>query len=294
MQEKWHSWFDYRWGAWLFVTCDACSWFRDRRDHFDAEAIHADRWLLLGILFASITPTLWHSLRQDVVRIRQFGRNPRATWSQHLHSLLSHSFVACVLLASYGRVWNFDDIGFRTVSPWSWTILLGLLYYSFWNLAQTLIGKFCYPAGDSAEEVLRRVWIANFLPRGRIAQVLQVFGSAVLGPIHEEIVYRGFLVYFLGNLTGHPTLAILVGLVLCITVHLYQGFWAIPYHVLFYATVVTILYSPAGLLTAVVMHVANSLHHALTLPAHAKANLAALRQVRCRNRSEAAALQQTS
>lgn len=293
MQEKWHSWFDYRWGAWLFATCVACGWFRDRHDEFDAAAIHADRWLLMGILFASITPTLWSALRHDVVCTSQQIRNPRATWSKHVHALLSHSFVACILVASYGRVWNFADIGFRTESPLSWTILLGLLCYSPLNLAQTLLGKFCYPAEDSAQELFQRVWIGYFLPRGRIAQLLQVFETAVLGPIHEEIVYRGFFVYMLGNLSGYPALGVLVGLVLCITVHLYQGYWGIPYHVLFFAAVVVIMYSPAGLLTAIVMHVTNNLQHAFTLPAYAKEYLSERRQARCRKRSETNTLKQT-
>lgn len=194
--------------------------------------------------------------------------------------MFSHSFVACLLVTTYGRVWTWAEIGFLTTAPWSWTIPVGLLFYRFASLAGGAITNWFTPAEESAVQIFRSVSIGCFLPRGRTAQMLQLVNQAILGPIHEEIVYRGFFVFFLGQLTGYPTLSIAFGLILCVTVHLYQGYWAIPSHALFFAIAVAIMYSPAGLLTVIVMHVANNLHHAWTLPGYVENYRAYLRDKR--------------
>lgn len=278
MQEKWHSWFDYTWGIWICATWIACGWFRERRYDFSPEAVAADRWLLLGILFASLLPVLWYSLRFFTWTPVQ--RYPRLTWSRLVHALLGDSFVTCVLLATYGRVWTLAEIGFRTEPPWNWTILFGLLCYRFSYLAHAALARWTEPPAQADLQYLRQSRVHYFLPRGRTAQVLSGLLIALLGPIHEEIVYRGFLVYMLGNLTGQTVLAILFGLVLCLWVHLYQGWRAMLGHFLFYASAITILYSPAGLLAVLVMHIANNLHHVLTLPGSIQQLLAWLREER--------------
>jgi hypothetical protein len=264
MQEKWHSWFDYRWGAWLFATLATCSWFRERQVDVFPDAITFDRWLLLAILFGSILPTLWYSVQLKSGRARR--QVPRATWSGQVHALLSFTFVALVLLATYGRVWNFAEIGFRTTPPWNWTILLGLLCYRFLHLTEGWLARMFEGPAEQSASVFQRVWIGHFVPRGRLAQAMQVLLVGFVGPLHEEIVYRGFFVFMLSNLTGRAEIGIACGLILCVMGHLYQGVRSIPSHVLFYAASVALMFSPAGLLTALVMHIANNLHHAIALP----------------------------
>jgi len=261
MREKWHSWFDYRWGLWAGLTWMACGYFRQRQWELEAESILIDRWLLLVFLVLRELPTWWYSVRMALRRPHDKSRElqvTRATWVVPMHHMLGHIFVLCVLIASYGRVWTFADVGFRTASPWSWTILVGLLCCRFMIMAQDVLARFLYRQNAELEEQHHRLFVSMQLARGRVAQILDVINSGIVCPIHEELVYRGFLVYMLANLTQLPWLAILFGLVLCLIVHLYQGWWAIPAHILFYATFVALLFSPAGLLAGISMHVANN------------------------------------
>ncbi|WP_425617004.1 CPBP family intramembrane glutamic endopeptidase [Anatilimnocola sp. NA78] len=261
MREKWHSWFDYRWGLWAAVTWAACGYFRQRQGELEADSILIDRWLLLVFLLLRELPTWWYSV-QMLLR-RPDDKSPefqvtRATWVAPVNHMLGHIFVLCVLVASFGRVWTFADVGFRTASPWSWTILVGLLCCHFMIKAQNVLAGFLYRQNAELEEQQRRMFVTMQLARGRVAQVLDVINSGIVCPIHEELVYRGFLVYMLANLTQLPWLAILFGLVICLIVHLYQGWWAIPTHILFYVGFVALLFSPAGLLAGISMHVANN------------------------------------
>jgi hypothetical protein len=53
--------------------------------------------------------------------------------------------------------------------------------------------------------------------------MLSHFNTAFLGPAFEELVYRGFFVYFVGETVGSMALGVLTGLLLCLWMHLHIG-----------------------------------------------------------------------
>jgi membrane protease YdiL (CAAX protease family) len=64
--------------------------------------------------------------------------------------------------------------------------------------------------------------------------------SLVVSVIAEEMLYRGYLVLLLGNLTGQVFLFAVISIVLSVIVHLYQGLWAIPFHIIMASSLVAI------------------------------------------------------
>ena len=124
-----------------------------------------------------------------------------------------------------------------------------LLYASVCHLGSRLLGS------ENFDEVaflaVRATW-----PRHPVAKGVNFVATCLFNPVIEEIMYRGILVSLFGTLIGSYLVSVTIGIFLCLGAHLYQGTRALPYHGLFYAFSVFLLFSPLGLVGAIGMHFA--------------------------------------
>jgi membrane protease YdiL (CAAX protease family) len=84
-----------------------------------------------------------------------------------------------------------------------------------------------------------------------------------LGVIGEELLYRGYLVLFLGNETNSVLLWALLSVVLSMATHLYQGRSLIVYHLLFATIAVSMTVLTGSIVMSTTMHLYANLTSAL-------------------------------
>jgi hypothetical protein len=184
----------------------------------------------------------------------------RATTSEVTIGFFGKLLVAAALVGSYDYPcrehvgWSASDTGVVSPLVAGIAVILGAAAsLPYLRLLAAL------PRGSRGPQVASRradlAVLGQNLPRGRFWRGLNLFKLVLLGPLLEEVVWRGFFVYRLGNLIGSVAAAIAIGLALCLCVHLYQGAHCIGRHIAFYTIVVTLLYSPLGLTAAVGFHV---------------------------------------
>ncbi len=75
-----------------------------------------------------------------------------------------------------------------------------------------------------------------------------------LGVLAEELVYRGYLVLFLGRETGALALCAVISILLSVIIHLYQGRSTILFHFLFAILVVSLAIGTKSILLPVGIH----------------------------------------
>lgn len=103
------------------------------------------------------------------------------------------------------------------------------------------------------------------LPRGKLAQLAGGFRCVCSSPLFEELVYRGFFVFHFSQLASSVFLAVFVGWLLCVVVHLYQATGRILSVTIFYGVATGLLFSPVGLLGAIGFHSGCNLEYVLRL-----------------------------
>jgi membrane protease YdiL (CAAX protease family) len=113
--------------------------------------------------------------------------------------------------------------------------------------------------GSSAVDEIAFLAARAGWPRHPAAKAVDVVATCLLNPVTEELMYRGILVLLFGSLIGSYVFSISIGLLLCLGAHLYQGPRQLPYHALFYAFTVALLFSPLGLVGSVGLHFAGDL-----------------------------------
>ncbi len=159
-------------------------------------------------------------------------------------------------------LWYFDrpqlvDFGLgRGDIPFVFAFLLGFASYV------VLIGLYKYIVrflGMERRElansyvVLRCIWPRSERRRRKLLAVL------LANPFTEELIYRGFLVFYLGHLFDSILLFSIVGLVVCLTIHLYQGVKMLHFHALFCIASILMLLSPLGLVGCFGFHLAGDI-----------------------------------
>jgi membrane protease YdiL (CAAX protease family) len=92
-------------------------------------------------------------------------------------------------------------------------------------------------------------------PRRRSHKIFAAVFIMGFNPFTEELVMRGILIHQWGLLLGSAVIPVIVGLVLNALLHGYQGWRMQPWHAMYFATSVALLYSPWGLIAAVTAHV---------------------------------------
>ena len=239
----------------LFVCLLLSEAFSAFLAHTDPAIHRHDQWCVLAALFLLQIPVLgyslwlWRSMATAVPR-------PFLKYRPGLKELIWRRLFLelptfLVLGASYGYIWEWRDIGGN--SPYE-LFVGGVAAWAILKLQGLRRGA------DRPIDDIHREWkfaaarIKYHLPRGsRFTRVLHGLLVVLVASPLEEIIYRGFFVFLLGNLLSHAWMGILAGLVLCLVVHLYQGTRAA--HTMYFVTWIVLLYS-SGLLAAIVCHAA--------------------------------------
>lgn len=169
-----------------------------------------------------------------------------------------------ILLLTYlGTDWVPSDYGFKFDVHPSLSATIGLCIYLACAVLLSVVARLTghLPMLEDASFAgLCAIW-----PRGSAQKRAAFVAICLLNPITEEFMYRGVLVWLLGNQIGsHPT-AVVLGLLVFWAVHLYQGPRALISHTLTYAVIIFLLYSPLGLMGAVGFHLGADLVPTLTI-----------------------------
>ena len=98
---------------------------------------------------------------------------------------------------------------------------------------------------------MRSLW-----PRNQEEKIIALIAVCLMNPFTEEIVYRGILVHMFGEEIGMIWVAAAIGLLISVGAHLYQGSWAIPFHLIFHGVAILLLLSPLGLFACFGLHIA--------------------------------------
>lgn len=229
---------------------------------------------LLLVMFA------WHFL--DSIRLFRLNRRQtaasaspkirRATRLQVACGFVEELFVILVLVGSYHYVgreqtgWMAGDLGIQSPLISTVALFIGAAASpSYLQIVAALHRRSRWPQVASRHADL--AVLGSYLPRGRFWQGLKLFRLVLLGPVLEEIVFRGFFVYQLGILIGSVAVAVAIGLALCLCLHVYQGTHLLGRHVAFYVIVVALLYSPLGLTAAIGFHIGCNYCYAMNLAA---------------------------
>jgi membrane protease YdiL (CAAX protease family) len=178
-------------------------------------------------------------------------RPPRSMgWSLLMWQLLLGSLL---FLYSSRVQWTYQSVGFD--DEWSVLVSLmaGLIAYLVFIAVNTVVLRLL-----GRQELLRDYYLhvhAGLWPRQRSQKAVALIAICVLNPLLEELAFRGVLVYQFADAIGSRPLPIALGLAATLGNHSYQGLRAWWTHVPFYAIVVALLFSPAGLWGAVGFHV---------------------------------------
>lgn len=176
---------------------------------------------------------------------------PPTGWGQ---ALLQSQLILVAVIAAFVALVDpvAADYGFKPLGGyWPIAFAAGVaIYFGFvhlYGLVVRLLGV--HDALAAAAYVgMRSIW-----PRaGRGHRSL--YAGLALNPFTEELLFRGFLVYYMGNVSGSPVAFFLIGLAACLAVHVYQGGQLLWFHGAFYVLAVLLLYSPLGIVGAFGMH----------------------------------------
>src|SRR5688572_8053584 len=206
----------------------------------------------LGFNCILIAAYLQHRRRQE----RGAGAAvPRRLTGEQLRSFgFRQLFLAAMLVYTFVRGdWTAASVGIHSPHLWLESILagevaflaLGLVYVFLLRVTGLMpVMRLAAARGNL------KVW-----PRRRSHKIIAMVFIMGFNPFTEELVMRGILVHQWGLLLGSAVLPIAVGLVLNALLHWYQGWRMQPWHAMYYATAVALLYSPWGLTAAVTAHV---------------------------------------
>ena len=173
------------------------------------------------------------------------------------------------MLKSQGVAWGFIVLAFVVDEPslaafgyvpganMGLSVGVGVVSYAIflwvYERAIRALGKY-EQAAIAAYLTHRIIWPRTRKGRRKLLWVL------LLNPFSEELLFRGFLVFYLANLTGFLEAFLLLGLGACLVVHCYQDLRLLPFHAGVYGVTVCLLFSPFGLVACFGFHLAGDLY----------------------------------
>jgi membrane protease YdiL (CAAX protease family) len=158
---------------------------------------------------------------------------------------------------------DFSDIGIKYNYSFLSSFLIGILIYFIFIAILKLTIRL--PKFNSIKNTNNYLVFRQILPRNKSAKLYFIISVCILNPFIEEIIYRGILVYYIGNYFNIYWLSIIIGLVFCLGVHLYQGVYNMYFHLLFYFISVALLFSPLGLVASFGLHFAGDIFPTLNI-----------------------------
>jgi len=192
--------------------------------------------------------------RQEGRRAPILQPRPRRGSGGRLLSL--HFAELCLILMSFQfGLWSPADVGLSAEVSGTASLAVGVVVYGLWLLLWLLVPS---PL-RSDQGALTYIYCRKFAQRSRGDRDNRFF-IALINPVAEEFWSRGVLVYYIGSLSGSHLLGVGVGLVVCLTLHLYQGTRLLMAHAMMYGVFIALLYSPVGLMGAVGFHLAGNLY----------------------------------
>lgn len=153
---------------------------------------------------------------------------------------------------SYNAGWNFTSVGLKIEIAPIISLIVGNICYILFLFALTKILsilKFLEATEDDTYQVMVRL-----IPRQKLPKILFLISVCIFNPITEELMFRGILVHQLGLFLNNNWFSIVLGLLVNLGNHIYQGKLQITTHIIFYLFAVALLYSPFGLIGAIGFH----------------------------------------
>jgi hypothetical protein len=209
---------------------------------------------LLGVLSLGSGIITRRQLRQSIPP-RTNGRIPlRRADKPNGSRFLRHQLLLVLALFVYfdERSWTAESVGIKQDNP-PIQFLYGTAAYA--ALVAILIAVYKVARTLNAQADNNMVTMAYLWPRKPRQKLMMAIAMCGLNPVTEEILFRGILVYQFSYALGSYELPLLLGLLVSLANHAYQGLRATFTHALWYAVVVGLLFSEAGLIGAIVMHV---------------------------------------
>jgi len=227
------------------------------------------------VLVARFLRARWQYTRDPVSHPLPRRLPGRAVIAFGLRQLM---LVAVLAYSWHLGAWDAASVGVRHPELWLDSILAGEIGFLALIVAYTLLLRLAGRVRTMRVAALRgnlRVW-----PRRRSFKILAAILFVIFNPFTEELVMRGILIHQWSLLLGSPVIPIVVGLVLNSLLHWYQGWRMQPWHALYFALAVGLLYSPWGLIAAITAHVFGDLAPVISLRRQLRRARAERRQAR--------------
>lgn len=171
-------------------------------------------------------------------------------------NFLALKLILAIAIIAYFLFTDADpsDFGFANLGLlWPLAFLAGVAAYFVFIYAYTAVTQLSGIHDTLVAEAYagaRSLWPRSARKQNMLRAVLTI------NPFTEELVYRGVLVYYAGNLFERPITFIVVGLAVCLLAHVYQGLRMLWFHFGFYFLAIVLLFSPLGIVGAFGAHLA--------------------------------------
>ena len=222
--------------------------------------------VLVTVLFQSVINML-ASLHQRTLVKKQRREKPTVTQrppsSFAFSVLLTQLILVFFLSISYVDGWNFESVGLKFELSSILSLIVGVICYTIFVLGLNKILKFFKLFDDVEDESYRTM--LKIIPRQKLQKIMFLLAVWMLNPLTEELMFRGILVHQLGIFLNNHWLAIILGLIVNLGNHIYQGRLQIITHTISYTFVVLLLYSPIGLIGAIGFHFAGDIYPFISL-----------------------------
>ncbi len=205
------------------------------------------------LLSITILPTIVGNLLHmwGVIELNRNRTMLEAFFSSTFHSL---TIIMIILFFQSRFIDGLSMIGLVPLSKFLIfdNLATGLFVFMLMSIIMGLVQKFVYKySKDHKERVLYNEDLSLFRsPFSRILALLML-GLMVMS---EEIIYRGYLVIFLGGITHFPIGLGLTSIIFTVLGHLYQGNEKIIYHVLLSMMFVSIVLLTRTIFVTLTIH----------------------------------------
>jgi membrane protease YdiL (CAAX protease family) len=196
---------------------------------------------------------------QQASHVTTEGRLPlRRPAAKFASRYLIYQLVSLFVLFAYfnENSWTAETVGFTLEYVGS---EFGAGLYAYGLLLIILAVVFRLRGNSESQADNNMTTMAALWPRRPRQKLAMTIGVCLINPIAEELIFRGILVYQLSLALGSFQLPIVLGLLVSLANHSYQGTRAILVHTMYYVFAIGLLFSPMGLMGTIGMHFAGDI-----------------------------------